>query len=116
MRTNKDYTYEVLNSYFLNTATMKINETYLNDLLDITAFNTKWIYDKMTTRRSKSTTIAFYSLIEWCNQELRLEHPGYYASNEQVKKWLNEYGNGYDSIKEIADFIEEYRNNEIFNA
>lgn len=113
MRTNKNYTYEVLNSYFLNTATMKINETYLTDLLDITAFNERWLYEKMLTRRSKSHTIAFYSLVEWTNQQLKLEHPGFYASNEQIKKWLNEYGNGYDTLTEITDIIENYRQEEL---
>lgn len=118
MKTKKEITFGTLNSYFLNTATMTINEDYLNHLLDIHCFNSdRQLYEDMKNKRIKSTSLAWRGLIGLTNELISSEeYPvKYYATGDQLKKWLNQYGRGYESIAETVQTIETYRKEEIFS-
>jgi len=117
MKTKKEITFNTLNSYFLNTATMKINEEYLNHLLNIHCFNSdRQLYEDMKNKRTKSRNLAWRGLIGLTNELINCEeYPvKYYATGEQLKKWLNEYGRGYETIAETVNDIETYRQEELF--
>lgn len=114
MKTNQEITFEAMNSYFLM-ANNKINESYLNDLLDITVHHTRYICESMYSRGRKSTAIVWQALEELANENIKsLELGNYRATSAQLKKWLNTYGRGYDSISETVKEVEQYRQEEIF--
>ena len=108
MKTNINATFEVLNGNFL-TSGERINEDYLCEAITMWAMNTQWIYEML--KRSKATTTAFTALVDMTNDQLR--HSGYTCSNYQIKKWLNTYGNGYDTltqaVEELKAEVEEIR-------
>lgn len=119
MKTKKEITFSVLNDHFLNTATGTINEDYLNHLLNVHCFNSdRQLYEDMKRKRMKSTALAWRGLIGLTNELIKFsEVPNsntFYATSDQLKKWLNTYGRGYDSIAETVTDIETYRNEEIF--
>ena len=92
--TDINKTYEALNSYFLNTATMKINEDYLNLLLNIHIFDSdRRLYEDMHIRRIKSTSLVWRGLIRFANELIDSQEYGrkYTATSAQLKKWLNQY-------------------------
>ena len=64
--TSQEITFEAMNSYFLM-ANNKINEDYLNHLLDITVHHTRRIAETMYSRRRKSTAIVWQALEELAN-------------------------------------------------
>ena len=114
MKTNQEITFEAMNSYFLM-ANNKINESYLNDLLDITIHHNRKFYEAMTSRRRKTTSIVWEALGELANENIKsLELGNYRSTSAQLKKWLNTYGRGYDSIAETVKEVEQYRHEEIF--
>ena len=118
MRTNKNITFNALNSYFLDTSNNTINKSWLEHHLDVTIMNTRNIYDKLASKRNKTRSIVWCGLIELANACIKeIEYPynqDCYASSEQLKKWLDEYGNGYDTLADIIDQVEQYRQEECF--
>ena len=113
--TSQEITFEAMNSYFLM-ANNRINESYLNHLLDITVHHTRRIAETMYSRRRKSAAIVWQALEELANENIKsLELGNYKATSAQLKKWLNTYGRGYDSIAETVKDVEQYRQEEIFS-
>ena len=113
--TSQEITFEAMNSYFLM-ANNKINESYLNHLLDITVHHTRYICESMYSRRRKSAAIVWQALEEHANENIKsLELGNYRATSAQLKKWLNTYGRGYESIAETVKDVEQYRQEEIFS-
>ena len=111
MKTDIDKTWEVLNSYFLNTDTMKINEDYLNHLLDVEYFsNDSSTYHEIKNTRRKAKSIVWEALTKWVNFHLKYEgYVGYVCTSYQLKSWLNEYGRGYESLAESVETVEAMR-------
>lgn len=117
MKADINVTFAALNSYFLNTATMKINEEYLNHLLNIQCFNNRRSYADMKNKRRKSHAIVWQAFIDLANDDIReMEEPRqtHIATNYHLKKWLETYGRGLDSIAETVEAVETYRKEELF--
>ena len=115
MKTNKNMTFSALNGRFLDTETNRINEEYLNHELSLLIENTESMWEAVTkNRRRKATAIAWWALMVAANQSLEWEYGDktLYASSQQLKNWLQEYGNGYDSIAETVSEVEEMRREE----
>ena len=111
--TNKSNTYAVLNSYFLNTETMRINEDYLNYLLDVEKFSNDYrIYDAIKNTKRKATSIVWQAFMEFTNTYLEYEGYSTTCSSNQLKSWLNEYGRGYESLAESVKTVEAMRSEE----
>ena len=113
MHTNKKITFSALNSHYLNTDTMTINTEYLCDAIIIWADNTKYFYDCICNNRKKIQSVVWNAFISLTNNHIRdNEYPynqDYYASNDQLKKWLFQYGNGYDTLKSAIDTLQNRR-------
>lgn len=109
--TNKKITFDCLNAYFLQSDNT-INEDYLNEHIQIIGMNTAWIYDKLKTRRCKAHSIAWAAFAEMTNDIIRAQgYDDYYASNDQLKQWLNTYGSGYETIADSVTYFFDERNN-----
>lgn len=108
MKTNLNITFEALNGHYLTSANT-INEDYLNEAITTWIMNTEWIYNLLASKRSKSTSIVFTALADLANDHIKSEHRGFQCSNYQLKKWLEEYGNGYDTLAAAVEEIEAER-------
>lgn len=109
--TNKEKTFSALNSAFLNTQNMKINESYLNDSLAMFLDNVKPLYNAMRYSKRKPYSVAWEAFMQLANDRLKEEEypQKYICTSEQLKNWLAEYGRGYASINETVAYIEETR-------
>lgn len=106
MKTNINATFEVLNGHYL-TSSNTINEDYLCEAITMWATNTKWLYEMLQSKRSKVTSIVFAALVDMTNDQL--QYDGYQCSSYQIKKWLNTYGNGYDTLCQAVEELKEER-------
>lgn len=113
MRTNKTITYSALNSHYLDTGKMEINEDYLNDAIIIWGENTHKFYEAYTRSRRPIRSIVWEMFIDLTNNHIQSNEYPYnqdcYASSDQLKKWLSEYGNGYDTLLPTIDYFETIR-------
>lgn len=102
MKTNKAITFSALNSHYLNTDTMTINEEYLNDAIVIWGENTERFYNAYTQSKRTIQSIVWEILNDLANHHIKdNEYPynqDHYASSQQLKDWLNEYGYGYETL------------------
>lgn len=100
-----------LNGWFLNSETNRINEEYLNEQVELWGMNTESLYNSIVKSNRKLTSVTFevfFSLAQHCvNQEYYPEKIS--VSNYQLKKWLETYGNGYDSLKDSVECFESER-------
>jgi hypothetical protein len=105
--TSKEKTYNALNGAFLNTESNKINSAYLNELLCLNLANDRPLYDSMHNTRLKPESVAWQALTYEANTRLASEeYPAkYIATSDQLKKWLSEFGAGYDTIAETVEYI-----------
>lgn len=112
MKTSKEKTFSALNGSFLNGQTLKINEDHLNDNLRIYLLNNQHLYG-LLSGKNRDHSIAWQALIFVANELISFEElpesNQYYASNDQLKSWLNEYGRGYETIAETVAIISELR-------
>ena len=108
MRTKQIYTFEVLNSYF-ETPAGGINADWLTLQVVLYMENNRALLDAMRTTRRRAHSVAWEGFLAWINNELRLERPGYYASNDQVKKWLKDHGAGYEILNGVIDRVNAER-------
>jgi len=95
---------------------MQINKEWLEHHLDITIFNNSWIYEKMQNKRTKSHSIVWCGLMQLaddCIKEIEAPNNNYYASSDQLKKWLDEYGSGFDTLADMVAYVEQYRQEEL---
>ena len=117
MRTNKQITFAALNSHYLDTSDMRINEEYFNDALIIWGENTERFYKAYTQSNRKIQSIVWEIFTDLANHHIKTEEYPYnqdcYASSEQLKAWLKEYGDGYETllpaIVAFQDLRTEYR-------
>ena len=110
MATNKQKTFDALNGAFLM-SNSKINEDYLNETLQIFLLNERPLYDAMHNTRQKPESVAWTALMFSANDRLKNEeYPAkYFASSEQLKKWLSEFGRDYETIADTVEFIKAER-------
>ena len=115
MKADINATFTALNSYFLDTSSMTINETYLNHLLDIQCFNVdRHLREDALSKRIKTTSLVwrnFVTLANECIRENEEPRPEHFATNYHLKKWLDTYGRGYESIADAVKLVENYRKN-----
>lgn len=113
MKTNKQITFSALNSYYLNTATNQINIEYLNDAIIIWGENTQAHYHAYTQGRSKIHSVVWAMLADLATHHIKTnEYPhnqNFYASSDQLKAWLQKYGNGYDTIAPAVEYFKDRR-------
>lgn len=106
--TKQEWTFEVMNGAYLM-SNNRINEGYLNDILEIYIINHKPLYDMLCSKRVKRHSVAWAVLIYDANT--RLEWNGYSAtcSSAQLKKWLDTYGDGYETLNQTVTYIFDQR-------
>lgn len=117
MRTNKQITFNALNSHYLNTGTMAINEEYLNDAIVMWGENTERFYNAYTKTKRTIQSIVWEIFTDLANQHIKDNEYPYnqdcYASSQHLKDWLAEYGDGYETllpaIVTFQDLRAEYR-------
>ncbi len=98
MKTNMNITLEALNGHYL-TSGNTINEEYLCEAITMWAMNTQSIYNAIVSSKRKLTSIVFETFIDLTNDHIRGEgYTNYHCANYQLKKWLEEFGNGYDTL------------------
>lgn len=109
--TNKEKTFNALNSSFLNTADMKINSGWLNDSIIMILDNTYSLYQAMQNTRRKASSVVWEAFMILTNECLKNEeYPRQYVcTSEQLKSWLAQYGNGYETLAEAVQHVEEER-------
>lgn len=102
MKTNKAITFSALNSHYLNTETMTINEEYFNDALIMWGENTERFYKAYTQSKRTIQSIVWEIFADLTNCHIKdNEYPynqDHYASSYQLKDWLEEYGSGYETL------------------
>lgn len=82
----------------------QINEELLNSDLQLAYENIECLYN---SKYRKATSLAWDAFVTIVNERLvELHGRGFRCNNQQLKSWLREYGNGYDSIKATVDYIE----------
>jgi hypothetical protein len=117
MRTNKTITFAALNSHYLDTSDMRINEEYFNDALIIWGENTERFYKAYTQSKRTIRSIVWEIFTDLANHHIKTNEYPYnqdcYASSEQLKAWLKEYGDGYETllpaIVAFQDLRQEYK-------
>ena len=113
MKTRKAITYSALNSHYLDTSDMRINAEYLNDALIIWGENTKHFYDAYTKSKRPIRSIVWEIFTDLANHHIKTNEYPYnqdcYASSDQLKAWLHEYGNGYETIRPTFEAFQALR-------
>lgn len=104
MRTNANYTNEILGGYLMDNNSVNVES--LAENIWITAVNTRSLYDDIFNTRRKSRNIAINQLMYWIDENLKYNgYRGYYATNKQVMKWDKEHNN---SLEKVLDALVEY--------
>lgn len=107
--TKQELTFEVMNGAYLM-SNNRINEGYLNDTLQLYIRNEYPIYQMLQSKRTKAHSVAWAALMYDANTRLKWNGYKTTATSEQLKKWLNMYGHGYETILETVVFVQEERN------
>jgi hypothetical protein len=109
MRTNKKFTYEVLNGHY-ESESGAILADYLTDNIIIYLSNDRTLYNEVRNNtRRKPEPLAWSAFTELINDILRDWHPGFYASSEQLKTWLKDHGAGYEVLAPVVEYIKDTR-------
>lgn len=108
MKTNKMITINTLNGHYLESDNT-INSQYLCDAIEMWAMNTQKLYDAVANSHRKMTSIVWETLIDLTNDHIKSEGYNYQCTSDQLKKWLNEYGNGYETLTAAVEALEAER-------
>lgn len=106
--TRQELTFEVMNGAYLM-SNNRINEGYLNETLEIYIMNHKPLYDMLCNKRVKRHSVAWAALMYDANTRLKWNGYKTECSSAQLKKWLETYGNGYETISDTVAFVFEQR-------
>ena len=117
-KTNIQATFNTLDSYFLNTGNMQLNDSYflesVYNQIDIVFRNDKQLREYVRNTR-KTTTIIWTAFISITNDYLENEGYSYKCTSEQLKKYLKQYGYGYEFFtplyKEVENIKKEFTEN-----
>ena len=106
MKTNINATISTLNSFYLSTGE-KINADYLCDSIVNWAMNTQSIYNSLLNNRQKITSVVWMALTDLANDHLKFD--GLQCTSAHLKKWLNTYGEGYDTLAQAIEELQKER-------
>lgn len=108
-KTNIKATFDTLDSYFLNTGNFQLNKDYFLDSIyteiDITFRNDKELRKQIVNTR-KVTTLIWNAFIHMANDYLENEGYTYKCTSEQLKKYLKQYGYGYEIFEPLYKEVE----------
>ena len=111
-KTNIKATFNTLDSYFLNTGNMKLNKDYFLDSIyteiDVTFRCDKQMREYIKNTR-KVTTIIWTAFITMTNEYLENEGYSYKCNSEQLKKYLKQYGYGYEIFEPLYKDVESIK-------
>lgn len=108
MKTNTTITVNTLNGHYLESGD-QINADYLCEEVEMWAMNTQSIYEAITNSSRKITSIVWESLVSLTNDHIKSEGYNYQCESYQLKKWLNTYGNGYETLTAAVEALTEER-------
>ena len=111
MRTRQAYTFEALKFQFIDENSGMIDIEYLNEYLSNYLENVSNFYHTLCdNRRSPVKSVVWHTLMEVVNEHLKqYGYDDYYASSNQLKTWLNKYGNGYDTLADTIQYAMSIR-------
>lgn len=122
--TNQKLTFNTLDSYFLNTGSMKLNIGYLRDSItayfDVTERHTNGGNGKsllqinLENMRRSIKSLVWEAFQSMTNDYLENETGSrkYACTSEQLKKYLKQYGLTLDeALKPVIDEINKWREN-----
>ena len=112
MKTNIEITFSALNSHYLM-SNNQINTEYLCDAVVMWAMNTENIYNALAKGHRSVTSITWEAFFELVADHVKMETSrvrGYSCTSYQLKRWLNEYGNGYEVLdRAVQELTSERR-------
>lgn len=101
--TNISKTNEILGGYLMSNN--ELNIEYFAHLVNVTAENTRFLYEERFNTRRKLRNIAIGEMMYFINTELYYNgYENFYATNQQVMKWDKEHGEG---LEKVLDILEE---------
>lgn len=103
--------FSALNGWFMNSETSRINEDYLNEQIQLWGINTEKLYNAIVKSNRKLTSVTFEVFGSLAQNAVNQE---YYperitVSNYQLKRWLEEYGDGYNTLSESVEYFKAER-------
>lgn len=109
-KTNKQNTFNALDSNFLNTQNMKLNEGYLKESIELNIFNNRELYNQVKNNRIKPHSVVWQAFLYTANSCLDFEEYNTQATSEQLKAYLNQYGYDYKTFfNDLIEVVEEDR-------
>lgn len=110
-KTSKKNTFEVLDSYFLNTQSMTMNVDYflncINTQIDVVYRSDR--KQREFVKSAKVTTILWTAFIDFANDVLKYNDYNTICTSQQLKDYLKQYGQNYDIFKALYAAVEHYK-------
>ena len=104
MRTNINYTNEILGGYLMDNN--EVNEEYLAEQIIDYGDGRERLYNECFNTRGKTRNVAINWMMDFINDKLQdWGYRGYYATNQQVMKFDREHGN---SLERMLDIVEAH--------
>lgn len=106
-----------LDSAFLNTSNFTLNVDYLEQTLRLWIDNTRQIKERINTyKRQRVHSLVWWGFADYARQRCEEEHwpllgldkEKYYASPNQLKRYLKEYG--YTPETAFGELVKHYEN------
>lgn len=111
--TNQQITFSALNSHYLNTSNNTIDASYLCDAIELWGMNTRRFYEAIHNSKRKITSITWEIFMDLVNDHIKSNEYPYnqkcQCSSRHLKKWLNTYGDGYNTLTEAVWYFEAIR-------
>ena len=120
--TNQNYTFNVLDSYFLNTYNNSLNIGYLRDQvfaqLDIVWRNEhgyrtgkSYLTEALLNKRRSVHSLVWLAFMEFANDAIEDQYSGIYkATSAHLKKYLEKYGYTPETaLKPVCKEVEKMR-------
>ena len=110
MKTNLEITFAALNSHYLM-SNERINTEYLCDAIVMWAMNTEKIYKDITNNRRAITSVVWEAFSDLASDHIKMEmYPRECScTSYQLKKWLTTYGDGYNTLNQAVEKLENER-------
>lgn len=112
MKTNKKNTFDVLDSYFLNTESMTMNVNYFLDCIN-TQIDVTYRSDRKKrefVKSAKVTNILWTAFIDFTNDILKYNDYNTICTSQQLKDYLKQYNQNYAIFKPLYSEVERYKN------
>ncbi len=101
MKTNINYTYEVLGGYLMDNN--KVNAGYLAEEIKDHGWTYENLYNECFNTRRKPRNVAINWMMDFINKQLvNNGYRGYYATNQQVMKFDKQHG----GLEDVLDILE----------